>query len=189
MSLGTSPRSLRTGRVPLVRASERDGHDSPSGRALSPLFENEGRSVRWAPQTSRQGNVPLSNLVFRVLPGLASSGHPGQATCPQYPRDGPCALRGTPRQSCVSRLRSRDKVMSPPQHTVFPGQDCRTLRPRDVDVSQLRLQGRAGCLPRHTPHPAPHTATSSETGPHGLTRALLKAAFFSWVLDMRPCHM
>lgn len=155
MSLGTSPRSLRTGRIPLVRASERDGHDSPSGRALSPLFENEGRSVRWAPQTSRQGNVPLSNLVFRVLPGLASSGHPGQATCPQYPRDGPCALRGTPRQSCVSRLRSRDKVMSPPSTRCSQGRTATLSDPGTwmSPSSDFRVGQAASPVTRPTPLP------------------------------------
>lgn len=131
---------------------------------------------------------PFRTWFFGYYLVLPRQGIQGRPLVPSTPETGPVLFAGLPGRAVSPGLGPGTRSC-PPQHTVFPGQDCRTLRPRDVDVSQLRLQGRAGCLPRHTPHPAPHTATSSETGPHSLTRALLKAAFFSWVLDMRPCHM
>lgn len=160
VSLGTSPRSLSPG---LGQGRPRQP-TRPKAEPYHPSLKTRGRSVRWAPQTSRQGNVRLLHLVSWVLPGLPSSGHPGQATCPQYPREGTCVPPGTLRQSCVSRLRSRGKVTPSPSRQCsragLPARsDPRTWMSPSSDFRVGRLPPsdcRADCLPlQHSPPPPP----------------------------------
>lgn len=174
------------------------------GRALPPLLEKEGVPSAWR-ILRPQGGSPTSPFYtwflgsYLVLPRQGPQGRP-QPAVPQ--RGALCSPSDRWAELClrpqtgrwVFRLRPQGRVMSSSirqgsQGRMYPPPGPRAGLPLSLDP-RTWMSPSLGCRVRRFP---PYAGTRaalcpSKPGPHSLTRALLKAAFFSWRLVMRPCH-